>query len=586
MNTRSPPLLLAATMLAAQPAVAMTTEAEVEGLVVQLGAEEFAVREAAAEKLATLGAAAADSLMAAAETSPDLEVALRARWLAEAVPITMPHDAPEAAVELARFPDADAETRGRIMHRLLRLDHDAGIEPLARIVRLERSTRGSRSAAALLAREWRPGDPHWPALGRTILAGLGSGGRPAARFLRSFVTATLGGEPAGPALDDALAVLAVLEEGREPTVQEGSADPDDDRAPAAAVRIFRRCVIELSSTVGRRDDALAVAGRLLAACRTGANADERLAHELAWLADHGLPEAVDLVDDRLAEAAPLVIYAAATCRRARDARAADELAAVASKRLADPATDRSLRLQAAILLSHWGSADWALAEYQAAADDPATPPGDLPLAGILHAELLHDRERHAEAAAVLRRVLDGRDDDDRMGLRLQRDPRTIRSRMLYFAACAAAAAGDTAGQRRLLDEALQASAKDVDALIAAYRLDSGAAPAASRVDRALDALDADIRSAPDEPDGYNEYAWLVANTTGDFAKALRYARRALDAAADPDNASYLDTLAHCRAAVGDLAGAVRTQWLAHRREPHNRTIRRNLDRFRALQAAP
>jgi len=102
----------------------------------------------------------------------------------------------------------------------------------------------------------------------------------------------------------------------------------------------------------------------------------------------------------------------------------------------------------------------------------------------------------------------------------------------------------------------------------------------------LDALDADIRSAPDEPDGYNEYAWLVANTTGDFTKALRYARRALDAAADPDNASYLDTLAHCRAAVGDLTGAVRTQWLAHRREPHNRTIRRNLDRFRALQAAP
>jgi hypothetical protein len=47
-----------------------------------------------------------------------------------------------------------------------------------------------------------------------------------------------------------------------------------------------------------------------------------------------------------------------------------------------------------------------------------------------------------------------------------------------------------------------------------------------------------------------------------------------------DNSSYLDTLAHCRAAAGDHAGAIRTQSLALRQEPHNRTIRRNLERFR------
>ena len=83
---------------------------------------------------------------------------------------------------------------------------------------------------------------------------------------------------------------------------------------------------------------------------------------------------------------------------------------------------------------------------------------------------------------------------------------------------------------------------------------------------------------PDDANGYNEYAWLVANTAGDIRTATRYAQRSLELSFD--NSSYLDTLAHCRFAAGDLAGAVRTQQLAARQEPHNPTIHRNLDRFR------
>jgi hypothetical protein len=49
-----------------------------------------------------------------------------------------------------------------------------------------------------------------------------------------------------------------------------------------------------------------------------------------------------------------------------------------------------------------------------------------------------------------------------------------------------------------------------------------------------------------------------------------------------DNASYLDTLAHCRAAGGDYKAAIRTQSLASRQEPHNRLIKRNLARFEKL----
>lgn len=106
----------------------------------------------------------------------------------------------------------------------------------------------------------------------------------------------------------------------------------------------------------------------------------------------------------------------------------------------------------------------------------------------------------------------------------------------------------------------------------------------ARVARALEQIDEEIQALPQEANGYNEYAWLVANTEGDFKKAIRYSTRSLEMAFD--NPSYLDTLAHCRFAAGDRAAAVRIQSLAQRLEPHSRTILRNLERFRAAASRP
>ena len=95
----------------------------------------------------------------------------------------------------------------------------------------------------------------------------------------------------------------------------------------------------------------------------------------------------------------------------------------------------------------------------------------------------------------------------------------------------------------------------------------------------LKQVEDEIRAVPNEANGYNEYAWLVANTTGDVRKAVRYSKKSLEISFD--NPSYLDTLAHCQFAAGDHAAAVRTQAVAQRLEPHNRTILRNLERFRS-----
>ena len=585
-------LVAAAGLLAWPIARSPAATGDVAGLIRQLGAEDYAVREAAADALATIGADAADALLAAAESSDDLEVALKARWLVEALPLAAPSDPPAVTALLNRYVRGDFDTRVALMHRLLRLDDDAGIEPLARIVRLERTTAGSRIAAALLAREWHPGDPVWEALAPRIAAGIGPSGRPTARLLRALLDCS-SALPAA-AVNEALAAVRLLERSGDGASPGGVGDDvDGTLGDARTTWVFRRVVTELLAAAGRRDDALAETERLFAACRGSAAEADLLANELAWLTDHGLPQAVGLLADRVAAVgdsfAPLLAYAAAVAhRRLGDEQVATAIADRAAAALGAEGTELSRRLQAATLLARWGAADWALREYQAIVDGPSAPFAEVALAGVFGAEFLHDHDRDAEAAAMLRAVVDGRggDDTEQILMRLERDPRGVRSRMLYFDACDAARRGDPAAERSRVEESLAVHPKDVDSLIAWYRL-AGAEPkrrseAAARVARALEQIDEEIQAVPDDPNGYNEYAWLVANTEGDVGKALRYAKRSLELSFD--SPSYLDTLAHCRAAAGDLSGAERTQLLAVRQEPHNITIRRNLEKFRTARS--
>jgi tetratricopeptide (TPR) repeat protein len=483
------------------------------------------------------------------------------------------------------------------MHRLLRLDDDAGIEPLARIVRLDRSANGARLAAALLAREYRPDDPFWPLVRPRIAAGLGASGRPAARFLRALVTASAAATPqaAAVAVDDAAAALEVLAGSRG-----DEDDPSGDAESDAAVRlVLQRCLVDLELAAGRRDAALQRLRRMFAEGWSREDAEDEgataTAANLIWAVEHGLPEAVELLEDRWAGLAiddDVTAYAAAVALAARGER--DRAA-----RLADKAFDAAqrdgdgftARLRNGMLLAKWGATDWAIREYRAVCDDPQSPAIEFMLVGISFSELLHDLGRDDEAAEVLRSVADARgagaDEAADLLRRLERDPALIRARAAYFASCAAAARGDLVGRRRLLEEALQRPAREVDALIARY--ESSADDAAARADtrllvaRTLERIEDEVQALPEEPNGYNEYAWLVANTEGDVKKAIRYSKKSLDMS--PDNASYLDTLAHCRFAAGDRAAAVRIQSLAHRQEPHNRTILRNLERFRAGAAA-
>lgn len=578
---------------AAAPPVGAAPEPATEewqSLIDQLGDPDYAVRENAGRKLSAAGAAAADALLAAAEESTDLEVALRAGWIVASIPLATGQECAEAAGLLDAYSSGDLAERVGVMRRLLRLDDDEGIESLARIVRLERTATGSRIAAALLVQDWQPDDPFWPLMEPEIVAGLGNSRRPAAEFLRglaAYATATSPAEVAA-GVEACRRTVAFLGPGRNPARDTHQAsDGDDPVNEDFAGRALRRCLAIILAHEGRTAEALATARPLFADSDHSAG-PARMAAELQWLTARGLPEAVDLLAVAVGEDSdPFLAYAAALAWRQRPgdeaAAKAVELAKVAHRRLAE--VELGERIGTAGLLARWGGIEWAEKEYQTVLAAVDTRPADRAQAVITYAEFLHDQDRDAAAAAALEAALDPggqKAEDLEQGLmQLGRDPREIRSRMLFFAACAAT---DEATRDRLLEESFRAFPDDIDTLIALYQRAKDEpdrrAELVSRIARTAAAIEQEIRSLPGDPSSRNEYAWLIANTEGDLAKATRYSRESL--VDSFDTASYLDTLAHCQAAAGQLERAIRTQWLAVKQEPHSQLIRRNFARFRGL----
>jgi tetratricopeptide (TPR) repeat protein len=76
---------------------------------------------------------------------------------------------------------------------------------------------------------------------------------------------------------------------------------------------------------------------------------------------------------------------------------------------------------------------------------------------------------------------------------------------------------------------------------------------------------------------YNELAWLISNTSGDFQEAVKASQRSLELS--PNNEAYLDTLGRCYYAAGDFEKAVESQRKAVEAAPHIQVMQRQLKVF-------
>jgi len=175
------------------------------------------------------------------------------------------------------------------------------------------------------------------------------------------------------------------------------------------------------------------------------------------------------------------------------------------------------------------------------------------------------------------------------------------ARLHYYLACDYGRKDQGAEQIKQLNYAIDQDASDADVLIALYETSANSPERRSDVMKKIHAADAKFRDEmlkqPNVAEPYNQDAWLIGNTEGDQAEAIRFSQRSLEihrsaagiseivSLSDADESQrseggLLDTLAHCYAGNHNYELAVKYQTLAAEKDPHSQAIARALVRFK------
>jgi tetratricopeptide (TPR) repeat protein len=565
-------LLLAISVSAADPP-AETQADRIDRLIAGLGAEEFAQRERAQEELLKIGPDAYDALQAAV-THEDIEIAARARYLVRLIRVDWTRDSDPAPVKelLKGYDQLKESDRLQRIGELAKLPADAGLSALCRIVRFEKSLVLARRAALRILGRPLPMGMTPRERRQQILDSLGSSSTAATGWLRLEAQTQI--DPAGAIEGWA---KAVAEE------QTTLARTPQSTQPEIVAGLLRRQV-DLLTQLNRAEEAQAAMIRSL---DFEPGTPETLPKLLDWLVEQKAWTVLDAVATRFADRfdqQPILLYLLAD---ARLKQGQDEKA--------EQAAQKALEVNGANQVEHYklgrdlqqrGMTEWSIREFQAAISNG--PLGSLPTFASQSAlaELLHDHERHLEAAKALEPAVEelDRNEGHRRSVqeRLGREAGGIKSRMHYFFAMDHREKKDFTMAVEHLDKAVAADPTDADALIGLYRLpnqdEARRKKTVQLIQVAADVFRKQIQQSPDDSTPYNQFAWLVGNTEGDYAEALRYSQRSLELA--PNAAGYLDTLGRCYYAAGDLANAIKFQTQAVALEPHSGAMQRQLAFFK------
>ncbi|TVP99526.1 MAG: hypothetical protein EA381_09735 [Planctomycetaceae bacterium] len=589
-------------------------EPDIAALIERLGHPSYAARLRAQENLERIGLQAFDYLHAA-QSHHDIEIANAARYLVSSLLVSWSTDSDPPAVReaLDEYGAQSESERQNRMDRLAELPARQGLAALARLVRFETSLRLSREAALAIMRGAMSDDLGVrSAEADKILDVLGPNRRQAADWLRVYVEDLRRGTYSATAWADLIHQqrLAV----------ESGTDPDMNHP--IVLELVRVCATRAISA-GRIDDALQLAEEHLDLIPPDSR---NLIDASSWAIDNGLHPLVLKLQELHPEPfdrQPILLYAAAEAVLAvnGDSEAADRLAMRAVTIDPLPAQDSP---EAAALspkaieerahrhretgkgLESRGLYRWAESEYRhiirslpLTARVAANTREDL-------AKLLGELQRHQEVVEVLQPMIRRAEEDQQYAREIQRqliDLNVMRSKMLYhqgLAQAQGATAEDQAAARRSLVAALDLDPRNIDILIAMYRV-PGDETWQQDVRRQIQAFgvmfenliemnqaQAQSRARFANPniqlsDWYNQYAWLISNTEGDLRKALQYSLKSLELT--PDISALLDTCGRCYFALGDFENAILTQRRAIKLEPHSPALLRQLAEFEAAAAA-
>ena len=581
-------------MVWSMPASAAQEEFEaqrtvISALIEKLGSSDFTTRELAQSRLKELGLVAFDQLHEA-QTDNDIEVAKRATYLIRSLQVqwSLRTDAPEVRRLLAKYDEKNPAGRRSLMEQLASLPDSKGLEALSRMVRFESDGRQSRYAALQLMKMAVPEVTDQKEAYATRLQELHAlSSRTAARWMEAYSKSLLDAEGSLPLWDQ-----ATRKEEQLLTTFPG-------RTSRGLVRDLLRRQFGLLRQLERQEEAAVVARRsvnLLDGSR------EQLIEAIDWFASEKSWMFAEVIADRFPvefqEYPELMYRLAEAFLEGGDEQRANQQAAIA---LAINPDDLDAHLAIASFLASRQRHRWAIAEYQQGIQQAPLESEVGVRMRILLGEIFHDLRQDNDARLVFEPVVENRENDDlkQSVIRFYSRMESFVSRYWYFRACDHASRQQWDKQRECLEAGFNEDSDDGDILIAMYRFNES--DEAFRA-KALEAIQSSVTSYEDQikaievkikntldrlekqrlqwdlARAFNQYAWLVCNTTGDYQKAVDYSVKSLEIR-NWESASYLDTLGHAYFAAKDFENAVKYQQQAVDKDPGSVGMRRQLKVF-------
>jgi tetratricopeptide (TPR) repeat protein len=558
-------------------------------LIRQLGSPQFAVRRTAAIELRQIGAEAFDLLNAATDDA-DLEVAASARYLLRQISVRWVRSEDSATVRglLHEYGDRPDATRLLHVEMLARLSGGEGVAALCRIARYDRSPLVSRTAALEIIR------PREDATQRIVLdpdtsaRELGDSSRVAAAWLRQYIE-----QQRDPAASVAPWQKFVDEENAKR--EEGTDETTSD--------IVSGLVWNLADLHRQLDNQKMLSSAVDRMIELDADeSSDTTTRLLAWLTKHKSWQAVDEMlakhQPRLLQSKRALYYAALARAQQGKKELAEELAQKAAA--LEPQTPLESFITAHQDLEEHSQFEWAVREYRRLVDREPVASREGIFARVYLANMLHDYEKHQQAADALEPLVkavqgEGRvgqfysklqDDYEERGLALPKAD-ALAARMHYYRAGQYREEGDRRREQDELELAIRFDPTDADVLIAMYRLSDAdekwRESTRRRIRDLAQSFQQEIDADPSDPSAYNQWAWLISNTEGDFQKAIRYSHRSIElipsTAGEAAGGGFLDTLGRCYYAAGDYENAVKYQRQAIEKVDYMQVMHRQLAHF-------
>ncbi|MEO8498688.1 MAG: hypothetical protein ABI614_26805, partial [Planctomycetota bacterium] len=517
-------------------------DAEIAGLIEQLGSPQYATREKAQAKIQSLGLAVFDALLEA-QQHRDIEVARRARYLLRGMPVEWSVDADPQEVRslLQNYGQQGRDERLSRIEHLANLEDSHGAEALCRIMRYESDVVLSKQAALQLMSGQASVAPedHEAVAGR-IREAVSNSRRPAVRWLLAYADTLIAPEPS----------LVEWERITRDELETMVKTPDETQR--SVVRDLLRWHVDLLRGLQRNDEVRANIIRIVDLVQPSRE-------ELFDVVDWALEREAWFVPELLAEKFPveywqseLLVYRLAEARR----KGGDEAGAGEAAKLALGMNPNQFQTHIEVarrLRYERQMFDWAEAEFRLLIETAGEFHKVELYSRELLSQMLADLQREREAAETLEpSVKIGETDPAALESVYEQlsgrafTPADVRAKIDHFLGIHYGRAGDIDKQKTFLQKALEVETENIDIVIALFgvvdpddawraKADALLAEHVKRIETRMQELELKTNEERD-PAEYaqknNEYAWLVSNTVGDYQKAVACSRKSLELVPD------------------------------------------------------